>query len=585
MSVLVPRSVYRHRHHTKTHPQSCAFAEPLHPGFMRLVSLGFASRNVFSLALIFSVACGARSGFETPDAAVDAGPDAPDTGPTQFDVECSDSQMVRPGGSASFSAQVTDDEATPSFSYTWRSDTGAVSFAPDNAQNTIATSMTEGLHRLSALVTDSAGLTGECSTNFAVVNGPPIAACSDAEGLAGTPFWVTTEAFDDDGIASRNWTVLDPGIEITNREEGRVEVLGRTTGTYRIRFDVVDTDGETASCESSVRIMAPPVLECPTRIEVPTRQRTRITVNGTDDGRIVRHNWSVIEPDTGWELDPDGNSAFITVSRQGEYQVRYVATDDDGLSSECTFVVVGLPTPPTIMCPGSVVAEPLMESILSVSAEDDGDVLNYAWRTLSRPEGSAAGNPAPIGNGQTASFTPDLAGIYRVQVTVTDGDGMTDMCVIEVQAISQQGLRMELSWDTDGTDMDSHLLRPDATRYNSDDDCYYANCTGGRLEWGEPGPDDNPRLDIDDTNGFGPENINIDEPYDGVYRVAVHAYGGEAGRIVARIFCGGSDTEPVRVFTGALRSRQVWEVADVEIVGPRCTVRELGRVTDDFPTP
>ena len=35
----------------------------------------------------------------------------------------------------------------------------------------------------------------------------------------------------------------------------------------------------------------------------------------------------------------------------------------------------------------------------------------------------------------------------------------------------------------------------------------------------------NPRLDIDETNGFGPENINIDEPLPGDHHIYVHFYG------------------------------------------------------------
>ena len=32
------------------------------------------------------------------------------------------------------------------------------------------------------------------------------------------------------------------------------------------------------------------------------------------------------------------------------------------------------------------------------------------------------------------------------------------------------------------------------------------------MSWGPNGEIDDPRLDLDDVNGFGPENINIEEP-------------------------------------------------------------------------
>jgi hypothetical protein len=98
------------------------------------------------------------------------------------------------------------------------------------------------------------------------------------------------------------------------------------------------------------------------------------------------------------------------------------------------------------------------------------------------------------------------------------------------------------------------------------------------LDWGGPGTADDPHLDIDDTNGFGPENTNIDEPANGTYRVGVHAFSG-SGNVTVRIYCGGDRTTPiaeigpVAIGTGA---RQFWRVADVDITGPAlCTVTEL----------
>ncbi|MEZ4462254.1 MAG: hypothetical protein R3E66_21535 [bacterium] len=108
-------------------------------------------------------------------------------------------------------------------------------------------------------------------------------------------------------------------------------------------------------------------------------------------------------------------------------------------------------------------------------------------------------------------------------------------------------LHVQLVWDTPGdvnpadmigTDMDVHLAHPDgslsATRTDLDGD-------GIKDPWGDlkydcfwrnPNPDwgvlndatDNPSQDIDDTDGTGPENINMEEMEPVVYRVGAAYY-------------------------------------------------------------
>jgi Big-like domain-containing protein/K319-like protein len=53
------------------------------------------------------------------------------------------------------------------------------------------------------------------------------------------------------------------------------------------------------------------------------------------------------------------------------------------------------------------------------SSDVDGDVLSYAWIIVSAPSGSTAAlvDPSAVG----PSFTPDLRGMYRLRLTVSDG--------------------------------------------------------------------------------------------------------------------------------------------------------------------
>lgn len=112
------------------------------------------------------------------------------------------------------------------------------------------------------------------------------------------------------------------------------------------------------------------------------------------------------------------------------------------------------------------------------------------------------------------------------------------------------------------TDLDLHLVRPAGTlgdygtcpseclvslpsggienRCVEQTETYVDTCRSGGgdasfcnryPEWGDTGRDDDPRLDLDDVRGNGPEVITLNEPADGSYTVVVH-------------FCNDRITEP-----------------------------------------
>jgi hypothetical protein len=180
--------------------------------------------------------------------------------------------------------------------------------------------------------------------------------------------------------------------------------------------------------------------------------------------------------------------------------------------------------PPSAACAVSpaVVAPPFEEAVLVSTGSTPGDspIAEYQWSLLSQPDGSAVAV-------QGDRLTPDLGGDYELQLVVVDEDGRESApCNTELRSAPSQALWIELYWDLSQDDMDLHLLAPGGT-LETDTDCYYANCVGGGLDWGVLGDDtDNPSLDLDDVPGTGPENINIDQPSDGVYEVWVHDYRG-----------------------------------------------------------
>jgi hypothetical protein len=118
---------------------------------------------------------------------------------------------------------------------------------------------------------------------------------------------------------------------------------------------------------------------------------------------------------------------------------------------------------------------------------------------------------------------------------VTDDLGLdSDPCTVSIDAIPSNAIRIELTWDHPDSDLDLHLVlgsSPDPSFgfCTCTNDCHYRDC-GVMPDWFPSHPGSNPRLDVDDRMGFGPENINIDgdgsdkyvEPAD--YVVMVHYY-------------------------------------------------------------
>ncbi len=85
--------------------------------------------------------------------------------------------------------------------------------------------------------------------------------------------------------------------------------------------------------------------------------------------------------------------------------------------------------------------------------------------------------------------------------------------------LEEVGLHVRLSWDTDLTDVDLHLLGPNGQIWTCAGDCYFSNPNPNWADQNEFV--DDPFLDVDDVDGFGPENINLETPAPGTYTVLV----------------------------------------------------------------
>jgi hypothetical protein len=241
---------------------------------------------------------------------------------------------------------------------------------------------------------------------------------------------------------------------------------------------------------------------------------------------------------------------------------------DDGLSC----------SGPTVTCPPAQTAPAGTPVTLTATSSAPG---TYQWEVIT-PPGALVTFGAPTALSTT--FTSVIVGTYTVRFTATDAMGRSASCMTAV-TMQGHGLRVEMTWDTDGNDIDLHVHNNLATRwFEPVNDCYFRN---RRPSWDAPGTADDPALDTDDTDGRGPENIRVDAPPNTQeYSIGVHYWAGNIpSNVTVRVYCG--DRLAVPPFVRSLQggdgtTNDFWRVARVRFSSSStCTVT---RVDDVIPT-
>jgi hypothetical protein len=556
-----------------------------------VVSLPRALSSLVLLLAVMSAGCGAKGALFTPTPRPDAG--AADAFVATLEVDCG-RPVRRVAVGRPVVVRATVSASGSIVSEGWRvaeEPAGAMMSVPPTGAEVGVTAPLAGDYVLEFEARDDAGNVGTCSVRLEA-RGGVVAICPPEEEYvagAGEPVLLEGDAFDPGGAVTAGWTQTSgpsmADIRVLGGAGTVVEVTASVPGVYTYVLRATNASGEDM-CEVRIRITAPPVVSCGGAVAARTRQLVTVSATAMDDD-LASVRWEMItRPATSSaSLAPvDQLSTTFTPDRRGEYVLRFTATDALGESASCEVTVIAEPTPPDAICPATIDTRPLATITVEGSGVDDGMIVASGWTLRSEPMGAASEPPSPP-NSARASFRPLLAGEYTLELFVRDDDGNVATCTTLVRAIATEGLRVEVFWNTDGTDMDTHLMRPDGVTWFTDDDCYYGNCQRGGLSWPPGGAEDDPSLDIDDTDGFGPENINIESPIDGTYRVAIDAFRGAANTTV-RIYCGGSTTEPRQTFGPVFidsSSNDLWRVADVTISGASCTITDL-RTADGRPS-
>ncbi|WP_027213484.1 YfaP family protein [Burkholderia sp. WSM2232] len=106
------------------------------------------------------------------------------------------------------------------------------------------------------------------------------------------------------------------------------------------------------------------------------------------------------------------------------------------------------------------------------------------------------------------------AGSNGVELRAPDGSRKRVQFYDAYSGKTEPKLRVVLAWDTDGTDLDLHVVSPD----------------GAHAWYGDRVVPNGGALDVDVTTGYGPEIYSSAAPLKGTYLVYVNYYGSGADR-------------------------------------------------------
>ena len=278
----------------------------------------------------------------------------------------------------------------------------------------------------------------------------------DEHWASGGTYWITWEAGDLDGDAlyfliqysaddGRTWTTL-----AADRQESALAVDStQLAGSARAIIRIVASDG----VNSTTDVSAPFVVEAKPPIPWimapdPGEGGHLIIAKGellVLEGNATHPDLSPVEDQAfHWFSDRDGELGSgrrldITGLSPGSHQITLEVADEIGLRGTdliAVEVVEGTNHQPVADAGADrqVSAGAVLALDGTASTDADGDVLDFAWVVVRRPDGAQAtlGDPATA----QPNFTADRVGTYTVELVVSDGQvaSQPDRVVIEVTA-------------------------------------------------------------------------------------------------------------------------------------------------------
>ncbi|MGF1527559.1 MAG: PKD domain-containing protein, partial [Candidatus Competibacterales bacterium] len=242
-------------------------------------------------------------------------------------------------------------------------------------------------------------------------------ASTDADGDALTYRWALVSSPPNSLATLSNPDVLLPSFEVD--EAGAYQwVLTVSDGIANSTDTVIVTTGD-----------APPVARAGNDATAP--ENTDLFLDGglsfDVEGLPLSYRWQILdEPTPGAGTLSDATSAMprLAVTVSGAYTVELVVNDGTSDSKPDVVVIRTDNSPPTpvitLPTPLGALGTPVTLDA-GASVDPDNDPIAYRWDVLYQPTGSLAVLSDPTG--LTTTLTPDVPGVYVVQLITTPATG------------------------------------------------------------------------------------------------------------------------------------------------------------------
>ena len=256
-----------------------------------------------------------------------------------------------------------------------------------------------------------------------------VATANPTEGVAPLAVIFNSGGSTDDlGIESYFWDFSD-GRTSANQNPN---LSFNTPGEYIVSLTVTDAGGLSDTDTVTIIVSEPNSNQAPNAVASATplsgNVPLEVTFTGsasTDDDAVVSYAWNFDDGATSTEADP-----VHTYTNVGTYSAELTVADAEGLTSTDSVTITVTEVGNTNQAPVAVVSAtpetgeaPLEVTFTGSNSTDDDAVVSYAWDF---GDGTSSTEADP-----THTYT--APGTYTAELTVTDGEGLTNTASIDIE--------------------------------------------------------------------------------------------------------------------------------------------------------